>query len=140
MEKEDKERMHDIQSFIERCKIELSKEIGEIHQKNKEFTLKKNSRVQCIESRKKYAESEKGIEARKRIIDNRRERFVKACEGVRWEEMRLIKYFYRNCPKGYEVDHIVPLSKGGTHTLSNLQYLRPDQNRKKADSMDWEYE
>jgi len=45
---------------------------------------------------------------------------------------------YANCPKGHEVDHIIPI-KGmidgrlvcGLHVPWNLQYLTPTQNRKK---------
>jgi hypothetical protein len=40
--------------------------------------------------------------------------------------------FYRNCPEGYEVDHIIPISKGGLHSLENLQYLTVSENRKKS--------
>ena len=43
----------------------------------------------------------------------------------------IIKEFYKNCPEGYEVDHIVPLSKGGLHHEDNLQYLTVLENRKK---------
>ena len=43
-----------------------------------------------------------------------------------------IKQFYANCPKGYEVDHIIPISKGGLHDLPNLQYLTITENRKKG--------
>jgi len=43
-----------------------------------------------------------------------------------------IKEFYDSCPKGYEVDHIIPISKGGLHTLSNLQYLTITENRRKG--------
>lgn len=46
-----------------------------------------------------------------------------------------IKEFYKNCPEGYEVDHIVPLSKGGLHTISNLQYLTVSENRKKSNKI-----
>jgi HNH endonuclease len=42
-----------------------------------------------------------------------------------------IKEFYANCPDGYEVDHIMPISKGGTHTIENLQYLTISENRRK---------
>lgn len=47
------------------------------------------------------------------------------------EEKKLIGKFYKNCPKGYEVDHIIPVSKGGLHCLSNLQYLTVTENRQK---------
>ena len=46
-----------------------------------------------------------------------------------------IKEFYNNCPKGYEVDHIIPISKNGLHTLSNLQYLTIQENRKKSNKL-----
>lgn len=46
-----------------------------------------------------------------------------------------IKEFYANCPIGYEVDHIVPISKGGLHDLPNLQYLTISENRKKSNKM-----
>lgn len=43
--------------------------------------------------------------------------------------------FYNNCPKGYEVDHVVPLNGkniSGLHTIDNLQYLTISDNRKKS--------
>jgi hypothetical protein len=43
-----------------------------------------------------------------------------------------IKEFYDYCPKGYEVDHIIPISKGGLHSLENLQYLTRSENRRKS--------
>ena len=43
-----------------------------------------------------------------------------------------IQKFYLNCPPGYEVDHVLPISKGGLHTLQNLQYLTISENRKKS--------
>ncbi|MEH2282318.1 MAG: HNH endonuclease signature motif containing protein [Nostoc sp.] len=36
--------------------------------------------------------------------------------------------FYKNCPNDYEVDHIIPLSRGGNHDVSNLQYLTKKLN------------
>ena len=43
-----------------------------------------------------------------------------------------IKEIYKNCPKGYEVDHIHPISKGGLHHEDNLQYLTAYDNRRKG--------
>ena len=50
-------------------------------------------------------------------------------------DRKAIKEFYTNCPKGYEVDHIIPISKGGLHTLENLQYLTMSENRKKSNKL-----
>jgi hypothetical protein len=54
------------------------------------------------------------------------------CYGLSMEERIAIGRFYRKRPEGCEVDHIVPVSKGGRHELSNLQYLTPEENRKKS--------
>jgi 5-methylcytosine-specific restriction endonuclease McrA len=43
-----------------------------------------------------------------------------------------VKLIYLNCPEGYEVDHIIPLSRGGWHHENNLQYLTISENRKKG--------
>jgi len=50
-------------------------------------------------------------------------------------DRKAIQEFYNNCPTGYEVDHIIPISKGGLHDLSNLQYLTIQENRKKSNKV-----
>lgn len=48
-----------------------------------------------------------------------------------------IKEFYRNCPKGMEVDHIIPIHNecvSGLHVIWNLQYLTPEENNRKNNS------
>jgi len=77
---------------------------------------------------RKWEKSEKGkkkINERKKIIRDA----VKNADPVEiWE----IRKFYRNKPKGMVVDHIIPLSQGGKHTMSNLQYLTIEQNSSKG--------
>jgi 5-methylcytosine-specific restriction endonuclease McrA len=51
------------------------------------------------------------------------------------EDIKLIQQFYLECPVGYEVDHIIPISRGGHHSLQNLQYLTKLENRRKSNKI-----
>jgi len=73
-----------------------------------------------------------------KIIKRKRQRIATAhyrCkirnQTPAWADSQAIKDFYNNCPKGYEVDHIIPVSKGGLHSMENLQYLPMSENRRK---------
>jgi len=52
-----------------------------------------------------------------------------------WADLDKIKEIYKNRPKGFEVDHIHPISKGGLHVEYNLQYLPKSANRSKGNKI-----
>lgn len=52
-----------------------------------------------------------------------------------WANQEEIKLIYSMCPKGYAVDHIIPLRGrlvSGLHVASNLQYLTAEENMQKG--------
>ena len=55
-----------------------------------------------------------------------------------WADLAAIDRFYRDRPKGFEVDHIIPLKNpnvSGLHVEWNLQYLTSTENRKKGNKL-----
>jgi hypothetical protein len=80
---------------------------------------------------------------RKWYSQNRKERYLQTqfekAEKMKrmptWADREAIKDFYRNCPEGHHVDHIVPLrgkNVSGLHILENLQYLPAKENMSKG--------
>ena len=42
---------------------------------------------------------------------------------------RLLKKHGINVPKGYEIDHITPISQGGTNDINNIRIIPRSKNR-----------
>lgn len=53
------------------------------------------------------------------------------------EYVSLMNAIYELCPAGWHVDHIVPLSRGGLHEPTNLQYLTAFDNCSKGTKTDY---
>lgn len=86
-------------------------------------------------SNRKYRQSDSGKAVR--LASNRLRELAKISATPPWltkEHKESMKIFYKNRPKGFHVDHIVPI-KGknvcGLHVPWNLQYLPAAENIKK---------
>lgn len=119
--------MENMKEFIERCNAKKFQK--NVHRDSKYLDNKIFKKYKKI--KQKYYKTKEGINARKRGDEKRRERKKIASSDLDWEQKQLIAEFYANCPPGYEVDHIIPIGRGGKHILSNLQYLTPQENRRK---------
>ena len=114
--------------------------------KNKEFRAK--NRLREIERHKKWREE--NVEHRKEynrknkdsILANVRKRQVRKkvqTPDLCQMERDMIKALYfiskvlsNSCSYNFNVDHIMPISKGGLHTYSNLQILTEHENKSKG--------
>lgn len=84
---------------------------------------------------KRYFKTENGKAAYRMGYSLRRARVKNAIIELSKEEKQKIKEFYKNRPDGYDVDHIIPISKGGKHCLINLQYIPSYENRMKRNKI-----
>jgi CRISPR/Cas system Type II protein with McrA/HNH and RuvC-like nuclease domain len=127
-------RKREVCEFVTRAQ-EFAKPMCEQNDIERRSKLKKwqiENKDKYKKSQKKYALSEKGKEASVRRNNNRKYYEIQSQKGISLEELELVKLFYRDCPEGLEVDHIIPVSKGGKHCLNNLRYITRDENREKA--------
>jgi hypothetical protein len=89
---------------------------------------------------RKFCSIQCSSESRKKTDEYKRAKNAQAQSHYRAKKYRVVDpsankekilEFYKNRPAGYEVDHIIPLSRGGKHHEDNLQYLLKEDNRKK---------
>lgn len=99
---------------------------------------KEKNRERVKQAATKFKEAHPGrFRAMKRASDaKRRALMAKTYVGG---NQKLMAEIYNRCPKGYHVDHIVPISKGGVHSPENLQYLPALINVKKNAKLNFDY-
>ncbi len=95
-----------------------------IAKRHKAYAKKNPKRIQAVQAKRRAA------------------KMLRAPSWVSKEERKKIYEFYLNCPKGFHVDHIVPLQGlvvSGFHCLSNLQYLPAKENISKGNRFELKY-
>lgn len=108
--------------------------------KNKEL-VKKKAKIYYLNNIEKYKANKKQYYLQNLHIHNAlsaKRRAVKLKATPRFANLEKIKDIYKNCPKGFHVDHIVPLQGKnvcGLHVEWNLQYLTPYDNKSKSNKL-----
>lgn len=97
-------------------------------------TYRDRNRLKLREKARVYA----GLNSKKILAKVRKYQASKRQSVPKWmtkNELDEIVRFYKGCPKGFHVDHIIPLrgkNVSGLHVLRNLQYLRAEDNFSKS--------
>lgn len=124
------------QKHQERIKKYLldNKEI--ISQKRAEYYLKNREKIITQQPRQDAAYYAK---FQGRLRAKSMKRHAQKLKAIpKWADLKAIREFYKKCPEGYHVDHIVPLqgkTVSGFHVLENLQYLPAKENLSKGNKL-----
>lgn len=125
---------------------ETIKQINKTYkEKFKEYIYYSNKLYLSDESNRKNrnktqrAWSKKNLHIGRERANRYRAQQIKATPGwLTKSDLYEMKLFYKNCPDGYEVDHIIPLNSKlvcGLHVLWNLQYLTASENKSKSNKI-----
>lgn len=120
-----------------------------VNERSKQYNID-NKEILC-ESRKQYAQTPKGKAVAKAAYQNRRAH--KLNNGGKHTAKDILELFdlqSGKCPyckaklaktgnNKYHVDHVMPLNKGGTNNISNIQLLCPSCNLSKQDKLPEEF-
>ena len=124
------------------CSLYCIKRNKFLKRKNHYTTYLKKYRKDKYEERKEF----NSLRMKKHYLDNKgyykdksNKRRAKKLQAIpKFADLNKIKEIYKNCPKGYEVDHIIPLqgkNVSGLHIETNLQYLPMRENRVKSNKL-----
>ncbi len=99
--------------------------------------ITKNWRENNKEHLREYGKQQRILKRASKYANNAQRRANKLRAMPKWTDLGAIKKIYENCPKGYHVDHIIPLRNKlvcGLHVPDNLQYLTAKENLQKNNS------
>jgi hypothetical protein len=145
-------------NYIEKNKQKLKQAQRDYYEKNKE-EIKQQSKNYREKHREKYIQYQKehylnnkeeyqnyykkySLKNKKILLANSakyKAQKIKATPS--WANSKLIQNIYKNCPKGFHVDHIYPLRSTvmcGLHVENNLQYLKAETNISKKNNISLE--
>ena len=123
-----------------KCRRAYFRELPKEKAKFKNWYYNKGGKKICSDRRKKWYATPHGksVEDAKRV----RRRATQLNATPKWltkNDKEKIRKIYAKCPKGYHVDHIVPL-KGkdvcGLHVPSNLRIITAHKNQSKGNRFD----
>ena len=134
------------------CKVCQSSKKKEWYEQNKEHVLAKTAKwheqnpEKVRETKQRWTDKNLGYAAEYKVKYRKEHRDrVNAHTALRrkrvqqntppWANKQALLQFYLNCPKGYHVDHVLPLrgkNVSGLHIVENLQYLPAIENMRKG--------
>lgn len=109
-----------------------------LKERNHQYFLKNKKRILKINKKnyKKWISSKRGKKLH--AANEAKRRAAKLNATPVWSDLNKIRKIYENCPKGYHVDHIIPLqgkNVRGLHVEYNLQYLPASENLSKSNKL-----
>ena len=124
------------------CSLYCIKRNKFLKRKNHYIAYLKKYRKDKYEERKEF----NSLRMKKHYLDNKgyykdksnKRRAIKVQAIPKFANLDKIKEIYKNCPKGYHVDHIIPLNNPiicGLHVEWNLQYLSAKDNCSKGNKL-----
>jgi len=115
------------------CRNISNREWIKNHPENRAFTRKKAYNIdpqKSLQATRTWRENNKPYDAHRAKLYRMR----KQNQVPPWADIEKIKQIYLSCPKGFHVDHIVPLkgkTVSGLHVETNLQHLPAIENLRK---------
>lgn len=114
------------------------RENGKKYRKENEERLKEIAHNAYVENKENYKQAHRNWRKNNPhmvTFYTRQYNLSKEKRTPSWANLEKIKEFYKNCPEGYQVDHIYPLhgkTVSGLHIETNLQYLTKSENCRKS--------